>query len=46
LIESFVGVGPDECKAIEDAFAKFMRPSIHVLLATLVHAKYGGDQVE
>lgn len=46
LIESFGGVGPDESKAIEDAFGKFLRSSIHVLLATLVDVKYGEDQVE
>lgn len=46
LIESFGGVGPDESKAIEEAFGKFLRSSIHVLLATLVDVKYGGDQVE
>jgi hypothetical protein len=46
LIESFSGVGPDESKAIEDAFGKFLRSSIHVLLASLVDAKYGENQVE
>jgi hypothetical protein len=46
LIESFGGVGQDEPKAVEDAFGKFLRSSIHVLLAMLVEAKYGGDQVE
>ena len=46
LIESFGGVGADESKATEQAFGKFLRSSIHVLLATLVEAKYGNDQVE
>jgi len=46
LTESFGGVGPDESKAVEDALGKFLRSSIHVLLASLVDAKYGQNQVE
>ena len=46
LIKSFGGVRPDECNAFEEAFGKFLRSSIHVLLALLVDPKYGRDQVE
>lgn len=46
LIESFGGAEPDESKAVEEAFGKFLRSSLHVLLATLVYAKHGKDQVE
>ena len=38
LIESFGGLGPDESKAAEQAFGKFLRSSFHVLLAVLVEA--------
>jgi hypothetical protein len=46
LIESFAGWGPDEAEATKQAFGKFVRSSMHVLLAALVDTKYGADQVE
>jgi hypothetical protein len=46
LIESFAGWGPDEPEAAKQAFHKFLRSSMHVLLAALVDAKHGADQVE
>ena len=46
LIESFAGWGTDESEATEQAFRKFLRASMHVLLAVLVDTKYGADQVE
>jgi hypothetical protein len=46
LIESFAGLGPDESSAAKDAFNKFLRCSMHVLLAVIVDVKYGTDQVE
>jgi hypothetical protein len=46
LIESFAGVGSDESEAAKQAFGKFLRSSMHVLLASLVDTKYGDGQVE
>jgi hypothetical protein len=46
LIESFAGWGSDESEAAEQAFRKFLRASMHVLLAVLVDPRYGDDQVE
>jgi hypothetical protein len=46
LIESFAGGGTDESGAAEQAFRKFLRGSLHVLLAVLVDSKFGVDQVE
>jgi Family of unknown function (DUF6348) len=46
LIESFAGVGPDESDAAKQAFGKFLRGSMHVLLACLVDVKRDDDQIE
>ena len=46
LIESFAGIGDNRLEAARDAFGKFLRASLHVLLAVLVERKLGADQVE
>ena len=46
LIESFAVWGSNESDATEQAFRKFVRASMHVLLAALVDPKHGADQVE
>jgi hypothetical protein len=46
LIESFAGLGKDEDDAVQHGFWKFMRASMLVLMASLVDAKFGEEQVE
>jgi hypothetical protein len=46
LIESFAGRGSDESQAVEQAFRKFTRASMHTILAILVDPIYGEDQIE
>ncbi|HZR30152.1 MAG TPA: DUF6348 family protein [Terriglobales bacterium] len=46
LIESFAGIGDDEREAGMNAFEKFSHASFHVLLAVLVEAAAGSNQVD
>jgi len=46
LVESFAGVGVGEMEASKNAFGKFMKSCLHVLVAVLVDARFGEDQVE
>ena len=46
LVESFAGWGTDEPQAIKQAWAKFMRSSLHVLLEVFVGEGQGENQIE
>jgi len=46
LVESFAGWALEEDEAAKQAFEKFLRASLHVLLAVLVEPGLGADQVE
>ncbi|MEX1363663.1 MAG: DUF6348 family protein [Nannocystaceae bacterium] len=46
VVESCAGVGKGIDAAVDDAFGKFVRGSLHVLLAALVDESMGGEQVQ
>src|SRR6185436_1818059 len=46
IVESFAGLGGSRDEAIHNAFDKFCRASLHVLLAAFVDRHLGADQVE
>jgi hypothetical protein len=46
VVESFAGVGDSFEKAVLDAFDKFSRASLHVLVAAFVNRDLGQDQVQ
>jgi hypothetical protein len=46
VVESFAGWAPEEDEAAKQAFEKFMRASLHVLLAVLVEPRLGENQAE
>ncbi len=46
LVESFAGVGSTFDEAVNNAFNKFCRASLHVIMAVFIDRSLGEDQVE